>query len=166
MARLQLSEDETTLAKRNQSRYANVDAAQLLRDCFEGGAQEFRRRSIDARVDPSGLPANVKVDRDLLGYVLHSIVINASEATAPGGRVTGEVRARDGRVEIRTVDTGCGIEPEHLPRLFNPFFTTKPRALGIGLTFSRLAVERFGGTIRAESVVGMGTAMVIELPGA
>ncbi len=145
--------------------YAKVDAAQLLRECFERGADEFRRRGIDARVETGELPANVKVDRALLGHVLHSIVNNATEATAPGGRVTGEVRAKGGRVEIRTADSGCGIAPENLSRLFGLFFTTKPRGLGIGLTLARRAVERFGGTIRAESAVGIGTTMIIELPG-
>ena len=137
-----------------------------MRECFERGADEFRRRGIDTRVQIGELPANVKVDRALLGHVLQSLVSNATEATAPGGRVTGEVRVREGRVEIRTVDTGCGIAPENLLRLFGLFFTTKPRGLGIGLTLARRAVERFGGTIRAESVVGVGTTMIIELPGA
>ena len=158
--------DLVNLGHVDPSPYAKVDVSQLMRECFERGADEFRRRGIDTRVQIGELPANVKVDRALLGHVLQSLVSNATEATAPGGRVTGEVRVREGRVEIRTVDTGCGIAPENLLRLFGLFFTTKPRGLGIGLTLARRAVERFGGTIRAESVVGVGTTMIIELPGA
>ena len=158
--------DLVNLGHADPSPYASVDAAQLLRECFERGADEFRRRGIEARVEAGALPVNVKVDRALLGHVLQSLVNNAIEATAPGGRVTGEVTTKNGRVEIRTADTGCGIAPEHLSRLFGLFFTTKPRGLGIGLSLARRAVERFGGTIRAESAVGLGTALIIEMPGA
>jgi two-component system sensor histidine kinase HydH len=97
---------------------------------------------------------------------MHILVANAIEATALGGRVTGQVATAGGKVEIRIADTGRGIAPEHLGKLFSLFFTTKPRGLGIGLTLAHRAIERFGGTIRADSTPGAGTVFIIELPAA
>ena len=81
------------------------------------------------------------------GHVLHSIVANAIEATPPGGRVSGSLRAAGGKVEIRISDTGRGIPAEQLKKIFGPFFTTKAQGLGIGLTLAYRIIERFGGHI-------------------
>jgi signal transduction histidine kinase len=93
-------------------------------------------------------------------------VANAIEATVRGGRITGRVSTADGKVQISIADTGRGIAPEHLGKLFSLFFSTKPRGLGIGLTLAHRAVERFGGTIRVDSTLRTGTVFIIELPAA
>ena len=145
---------------------ARVDATQLMQHCFKKFTHEFQRCGIHGEVADNAQAVDVNADRALLGHVLHILVANAIEATAQGGRVTGQVTTAGGKVEIRIADTGRGISPEHLGKLFGLFFTTKPRGLGIGLALARRAVERFGGTIRAESTPGVGTVFMIELPAA
>jgi two-component system NtrC family sensor kinase len=85
-----------------------------------------------------------------------------------GGRLTLEVRAVDEKlVRVCISDTGSGITPEHLPRIFDPFFTTKTGdrdAAGLGLSFVHRVIEDNGGTIMAESSVGVGTRFVIIFP--
>jgi signal transduction histidine kinase len=143
-----------------------VDANELIRECFSGATREFQRCGISGNVEAEVTAAHVDADRALLGHVLHSLVANAIEATPRGGRVTGNVTSVDGKVQIRIVDTGRGIAPEHLDKLFNLFFTTKPRGLGIGLTLVQRTIERIGGTISVKSAPGSGTVFVIELPAA
>ena len=141
-----------------------VDAGGLVRECFARAAGDFQRSGTQPHLALQEQGAMVHADRAQLEHVLHSLVNNAIEATPRGGQITGQVHVHGGKVEIRIVDTGCGIAPEHLSRLFSLFHTTKSQALGIGLNLARRAIERFGGTIRAESCVGEGTTMIIELP--
>ena len=104
---------------------------------------------------------------DELAQVFLNILINALDFTPSGGQI--EVKtALDGRsslvVEVR--DSGCGIAPRDLSRIFSPFFTTKPRGkgTGLGLSISKRIVERHGGTIEVESEKGKGTTVRIVLP--
>jgi two-component system NtrC family sensor kinase len=119
-----------------------------------------------------GLPTRT-LDRNQLQSALLNIVINAIDATAPGGHIVvatglGLSDPRDGArgIEIAVSDTGPGIPPEDLGRLFDPFFTTKEvgRGTGLGLSVSLGIVERHGGTIRVRSEVGRGSTFTIWLP--
>jgi len=141
-----------------------VNVSQLLQNCFHDAEINFRKAGIAAEVLGDAPSAQVRADRALLGHVVYGLLANAIEATRPGGRITGQVKQLHGKVEIRISDTGSGMTPEQLSRLFGLFFTTKPRGLGIGLTLANRAVQRFGGSIRADSVPGSGTVFTIELP--
>jgi len=70
------------------------------------------------------------------------------------------------RVEIEIADTGAGIAPEHVPHLFEPFYTTRPKGTGLGLFVAHGIVQRHGGSIEVESVPGQGTRFRILLPAA
>jgi two-component system, NtrC family, sensor histidine kinase HydH len=141
-----------------------IDVSQLLRTCFDASGREFERAHLSGEVHAELSQCRVMADPALLGHVLQSLVSNAIEATAAGGHITGRVTRMKGNVEIRIADTGRGMTPEQLAQLFGLFFTTKPRGLGIGLTLAHRAVERFGGTIGAESTPGVGTVFTITLP--
>jgi signal transduction histidine kinase len=67
-------------------------------------------------------------------------------------------------VEIRVEDTGAGIAPEHLPKIFDLYFTTKERGSGIGLSMVYRTIQLHNGEIDVESTVGNGTSFVIKLP--
>jgi signal transduction histidine kinase len=69
-------------------------------------------------------------------------------------------------VEIEISDTGAGIEPEHLPHLFEPFYTTRPKGTGLGLFVAHGIVQRHGGSIEVVSAPGRGTRFRILLPAA
>jgi signal transduction histidine kinase len=117
--------------------------------------------------DPS-LP-RVSADPDLLHQAFLNIVINARQAMPEGGRLTVESRAdgRNGRpVRITISDTGRGISADHLERIFQPFFTTKPQGTGLGLAIAARIVEQHGGRIAVETVPGQGTTFTIVLPAA
>jgi two-component system NtrC family sensor kinase len=113
------------------------------------------------------------LDRNQFQSVLSNMTLNALDATEPGGNITISTRiglsaSDDGQknLEISIADTGCGIPPEDLDKLFEPFFTKKDpsQATGLGLSVSFGIIQRHGGTIRVQSEVGKGTKFFIWLP--
>jgi two-component system NtrC family sensor kinase len=119
-----------------------------------------------------GLPM-VTVDRNQMQSVFLNIIMNALDATEPGGSITlatqmGVSASKPDQkgIEIVCTDTGCGIPPENLDKLFDPFFTTKDvgQGTGLGLSVSYGIVERHGGTIWVQSQVGRGSTFTVWLP--
>jgi two-component system sensor histidine kinase AtoS len=109
-----------------------------------------------------------QVDADQIQQVVLNLVENALHATASGGRVTIRAvrRAEPPEVLVTVEDTGTGIAAEHLPRLFEPFYTTKPKGTGLGLFVAHGIVQRHGGVLDVESEWGRGTRFRVALPGA
>lgn len=122
-------------------------------------------RILENRV-PSELPV-IRVDANQLSQVLMNLLLNAAQATPEGGRITvfAEPSRSGESVEIRIVDTGCGIPPDVLPHVFEPFFTTKRgKGTGLGLSISQTYVRSHEGEIQIESVPNCGTTVTITLP--
>ena len=112
-------------------------------------------------------------DRVQLGQVLRNLVHNAIKFTPSGGSVTlALARSGPGRVEVRCSDTGVGILPDDLPRIFERFWKADAsrrrdgEGTGLGLAIARHAVEMHGGTIRVESEPRRGSTFIVELPAA
>lgn len=130
------------------------------------GLVEAEARRAGIRIEPALLPdlPLLRADRDRLKQVLLNLVLNALQAM-PGGGVLTLGAAPVGDLLILTVaDTGAGIPPEVLPRLFEPYVTTKARGLGLGLAIARRIVEAHNGRIEAETEPGRGTRFRITLP--
>ncbi len=110
----------------------------------------------------------VTVDPAQIQQVLMNLIINAVEAMDGEGTLTVSTRSRAGgsMVEVAVSDTGHGISPENLDRIFVPFFTTKAEShgVGLGLAISYRIVRDHGGTITVESEVGKGTTFTVRLP--
>jgi signal transduction histidine kinase len=117
---------------------------------------------------PSGLPA-LSADRAVIARVLVNLIENAMQAMHSGGRIVVSAAADAGppsRVRIVVRDTGTGIAPEVLARIFEPYFSTKSGGTGLGLAIARRAVEEHGGTIDIRSRPGEGTVVTLALPAA
>jgi len=146
----------------------SVDLQPLVQRCLQEFARDLSQRGIAAEAAmPPDLPP-VRGDRLLLGQVLHSLVANAVEALGRGGRitVTGGRGGGRGGVTLEVRDTGPGLTPEQLARMGQPFYTTKPRGLGVGLALARRVVERGGGQIEFDSAPGHGTVVRLKLAAA
>ena len=133
--------------------------------------------SSDCRFDISSELWPVDADEGQLSQVIHNIVLNADQAMPGGGIISVLARNRDlgdapaasvpglGRwIEIVVRDTGCGISGEALPRIFEPYFTTKMTGSGLGLATSYAIVKNHGGMIEVSSVVNKGSSFTIWLP--
>jgi signal transduction histidine kinase len=104
----------------------------------------------------------VIIDSHQIGLVLDNLLLNAIQAMPDGGVVTVRTRPAGSRVEISVEDTGVGIAPEHLERIFEPLFTTKSKGIGLGLSLVKRLVEANNGAIRVESAPGS-TRFLVEL---
>ena len=109
-------------------------------------------------------PLYVEGDLFAMGRVYRNLIVNAIEATSPGGTVTVTAEDDAGHVRITVRDTGIGIPSERLNFVFEDFHTTKRRGLGLGLAISRKIVEQLDGTILVTSQVGSGTTFVVDFP--
>jgi signal transduction histidine kinase len=112
---------------------------------------------------PPDLP-DVIVDPQELGLVLTNLVANAFEAMPQGGTLSISAGQDDYHVLLSVSDTGQGIAPEEMPRIFEPLYTTKPHGIGLGLSLCRSLVEANQGVIRVHSVVGSGSTFTVVLP--
>ena len=119
------------------------------------GVAQARRVALDT--DLAAMPT-LACHPAKINLVVQSLLSNAIDACAPGGRVVVSSRLSDGAIEIEVLDDGEGIAPELLDRVFDPFFTTKPigKGTGLGLSMSFGVIRDHGGTIVAESSPGAG----------
>ena len=119
---------------------------------------------VTLQLETSAEPAFIEGDVFALGRVYRNLILNAIQATAPGGLITVGTETRADRVFVRVQDTGCGIPADRLAAIFEDFVTTKRRGLGLGLAISRKIVDQLGGQITVNSEVGKGTTFVLEFP--
>ncbi len=103
-------------------------------------------------------------DAELIERVVYNLLLNAAQATQPGGAVTVKTRPVDGEVEVSVIDRGAGIHPDQLENIFNPFFTTKKEGAGLGLSVVSKIVDLHGGRITVESEPGKGSVFRLFLP--
>lgn len=98
--------------------------------------------------------------------VFLNLVLNAVQSIGSRGKIHCEIRdcVQDQLVEFRISDTGRGIAEEHIDKLFNPFFTTRPDAVGLGLFVTKQIVHRYGGSIRVESRPDKGSLFIVQWP--
>jgi two-component system NtrC family sensor kinase len=112
---------------------------------------------------PDDLPS-VACSQSDLEQVFLNLLTNAREAMPQGGRITVDVRSTGRTVEISIADSGCGISAEHLPRVLEPFFTTKPHGNGLGLSICRSVLWEVDGTLAILSEPGKGTRVNVGVP--
>jgi signal transduction histidine kinase len=157
-------EDLRNIAQPIPLEHFPVDIDRSVADVVESlqGAAETAGVTLRAELRSGG--ALVQGDVFALGRVYRNLLINAVQATAPGGLVAIATEATSERVQIRVYDTGCGIPPDRIGAIFDDFVTTKRRGLGLGLAISKKIVEQLGGQISVASEVGKGTTFVLDFP--
>ena len=112
---------------------------------------------------PENLPT-IYIDPRQMTQVLGNLVLNACQAMPKGGEITLSAKKKGKMVAIAVADTGVGIPPENMKKLFEPLFTTKPKGIGLGLAVSKKLVEANGGKIEVESEPGKGSIFTVYLP--
>ncbi|HET9962827.1 MAG TPA: ATP-binding protein [Nitrospiraceae bacterium] len=154
-------------ARQKPPDYRLVSAEDIVRSALwqweaQGGIQGIQ---IDCRF-ADALPP-VRTDPEQIKEALINLLHNAREAMPQGGDLTLRT-SRDGpaNVAIEVIDSGTGIQPEHLSRIFEPFFTTKEYGTGLGLTNVKRLVEENGGSLAIRSTVGAGTTVTVRLSAA
>jgi signal transduction histidine kinase len=160
-------QDLHLLVREPPAHRAWVDIHQVLEDSLKLVRNELRHR---ARLDKDFQPVPlVEADEARLGQVFLNVLLNAVQAMSDRDAARNVLRvstrtSASGEIIVEVQDTGVGMKPEVLARLFEPFFTTRPNSLGMGLSVSHAIITSLGGTLRAESQVGVGTLITITLP--
>ncbi|MEY2409214.1 MAG: two-component system, cell cycle sensor histidine kinase and response regulator CckA [Verrucomicrobiota bacterium] len=178
-----LSQRLLSLGRPAEEKIAVIDLNRSMQEAAEMATRALRSK-VKLTVTPSSEPAWVHLDPAIAVQVLLNFCLNAGDAMLPqarGGeiRLTSEFVSLDAARAVRAgrtvgqrficcsvVDTGSGIAPEILPRIFTPFFTTKPRGkgTGLGLAVAHRVVQRAGGFIEVDSTPGAGATFRILLP--
>lgn len=141
-----------------------VDVGRSLGEVVDSMRALAETAGVTLDYEPPPSPLAIEGDVFALGRVYRNLILNAIQATAPGGRIVVRAGSPEGRARIEVADTGCGIAPERLAAIFDDFTTTKRRGLGLGLAIARKIVEQLDGTIAVSSDVGRGTTFVLEFP--
>jgi signal transduction histidine kinase len=142
-----------------------TDVVSLSDDVVASLSAESARRQVEVRVEAPIDPALIWVDPLRLREVLMNLLSNALAHTPPGGVVSFGISQANGRATISVVDTGSGIAPEELPKIFDRFHKDRAsRGSGLGLAISKSLIALHGGDIRAESIQGRGTTITVTLP--
>ncbi len=126
-----------------------------------------REKNIQIRVDNESPGTRLDVDAEQVCRALTNLVINAIQASEPGGAIVLSAAVADANpdyVEVRVLDDGPGFAKETLDKVFKPFFTTKPMGTGLGLTNAKKIVELHGGEIGARNREGGGAEFCFTLP--
>ena len=137
------------------------DTLKELAALEEGNAKQLK---VQIRVVASADLPPLKADREYLKQTLLNLILNGFQAMPEGGTLTLEAKTSNSNFLIAVTDTGTGIAPENLSRVFEPYFTTKAQGSGLGLAISRWIIEAHGGTITAANESGGGCRVEISLP--
>ncbi len=112
----------------------------------------------------TGIPA-IQVDPGQMGQIVVNLIINAVQAMSDnGGKLYVSTAAENGHLIMIVKDTGIGMDPEQLERVFEPLFTTKPKGIGLGMTIVKSLIEKHHGSIHVQSRRNIGTTVTVSLP--
>ena len=157
-------DDLRNIAKPMPLERFSIDANTALLEAVETMTPHAEMAGLTIRAELTHDPAFVEADLFALGRVHRNLILNAIQATAPGGLIVAATEVQHDRVLIKIYDTGCGIPADRLHAIFEDFVTTKRRGLGLGLAISKKIVEQLGGRISVASEVGKGTTFVLDFP--
>ncbi len=152
-------------SKPREPRLVIRSADEILDHCIRVLEREAAQAGVEIVREPADDdPPLILMDTDQMTQVILNVLINAIEATPRRGRIlVGRYADEEDGVKIVVRDSGEGIPPEHLDKLFDPFFSTKKKGTGLGLAIVKSIIEGHGGEISVESEVGKGASFIIRL---
>lgn len=142
----------------------DTDLNGLLSDLLDFLAPEIERAEVRLERDLSPAVPRLRLDPRYMKQAVLNLVQNALAAMPRGGKLTLSTGRGDDGILLTVADTGTGIPEENLPKIFEPYFTTKETGTGLGLTLTFKIVKEHGGEIAVRSREGEGTAFTITLP--
>ncbi|HHM24199.1 MAG TPA: hypothetical protein ENJ23_04080 [Bacteroidetes bacterium] len=143
-----------------------VDVGDLIRETARLVRHSLEIEGIEFRLELAENLPELRVNPTHLQQILINLINNAAHAMEDGGTLTVRAHSRGNEVHIQVRDTGCGIRPEDLPHIFEPFYTTRlgSGGTGLGLAICRQIAQRYGGRFEVQSEVGKGTAFTVIFP--
>jgi len=149
---------------RTELQLARADINEVIVDMIDFYSPQARSHSITVRQGLHNSPLLCKIDADMLKQAILNLFINAQQAMTDGGELMIRTEQQKNNAIIRISDTGKGIAPDKLPRIFDAYYSSRPHGSGLGLPTAKKIIEAHKGSITAESDLGIGTSFTITLP--
>ncbi len=141
-----------------------TDIHALTKETLDILHSKFLAQRIDVTNDFLSSPLTLNIDPVQIRQALLNLFLNAIDAMPNGGTLTVTTQKASNTFSIVIRDTGCGISPDDLPHIFDPFFSKKDSGTGLGLAITQSIIEKHGGKIKVTSALGQGTEFRIDLP--
>ena len=143
--------------------FETCNLAMLIEEVLDFNEPEAQRQKVQVNREIQELPP-VQLDQSQFKQALLNLIINGVQAMEAGGSLTVRAKPFNGGIQIDVEDTGQGIEPDRLDKIFDLFISTKENGTGVGLTIVKQVIEGHGGRVNVESNPGHGTTFSILLP--
>lgn len=140
-----------------------VDIGSLIQEILDLVKVKAEKDGVKILYQRGDIP-RLSVDPELLKTCILNIILNAFQSMPEGGNLAISAKTSEGNVRIIIQDSGIGVSKENLPKLFDPFFSTKSKGLGLGLAMTKRVAEEHGGKVIFQSEEGKGSAITISLP--
>jgi two-component system, NtrC family, sensor kinase len=152
----------------NAAEFTEIDINKLLNDTLQLLEPQMRKSQIEIVKNYSDIPPKIFGNAGKLQQVFTNLILNARDAMVAGGTITLTTESDDETVTIEVADTGEGISPENLNKIYDPFFTTKTvgSGTGLGLAVSYGIIQEHAGSIETESELGQGATFRLVFPAA
>ncbi len=160
----QILEDFLRYIRKTELHPVSVDINHLVTDMTDFYSPQAVSRSITLRTALCSQQLICRADADMLKQVLLNLFINSQQAMPNGGELMLRTQKNGANAVIIVSDTGKGIEPENLDRIFDAYYSTKLGGSGLGLSASKKIIEAHHGSIKVDSVPQKGTSFTIQLP--
>jgi signal transduction histidine kinase len=141
----------------------DVNIEGIINEVISLVSAKAEKDGINISFQSGGLP-KLSADPELIKTCIFNIIINAFQAMPDNGNLMVTTKVSNGKAYIIIEDTGIGVSKENLPKLFDPFFSTKSTGLGLGLAMTKRVIEEHGGKADFQSTEGKGSTMTISLP--
>ncbi len=155
-----------SFSRTSPTEFVEVDVSKVIQETLNLVEHQLKKSAVEVKLDAPASLAPVKGNAGKLQQVFLNLFLNARDAMDAGGTLAIHVWSENGFARIDVADTGQGIAPEHLERIYDPFFTTKAarKGTGLGLSVTYGIVREHGGTIEVDSRLGAGSRFRVALP--
>ena len=160
----QILEDFLCYIKKAEFHFAPVNINKIVAESIDFFSPKAFSQSVNIRSSLSEQSLICTADGDMLKQVLLNLLINAQQAMLNGGDIMIRTQRNAKKAVVIVSDTGRGIEPKKLDRIFDAYYSTKPGGSGLGLPTSKKIIDAHKGSIKVDSAVGKGTSFTIQLP--
>ncbi len=160
----QILEDFLRYIRKTELHLSAIDINRIVSDMIDFYSPQAFAHSITVRSSLLQEPLICRADADMLKQVLLNLFINAQQAMPNGGELMLRTQKNRNNAVVIVSDTGKGIEPENMDKVFSAYYSTKPGGSGLGLSTSKKIIEAHNGSIRVDSLAGKGTSFTIQLP--
>jgi signal transduction histidine kinase len=160
----QILDDFLRFIGKSELNTKNTDINLLVSDMVDFYSPQARAKNVTVRLGLAKTPITCKIDPDLIKQVILNLFINATQAMTDGGELIVRTNMSDKNANIEISDTGIGIEPNKIEKIFQAYYTSRPAGTGLGLPIAKKIIEAHNGRITVTSQPGKGTSFNIIIP--